>query len=84
MLRLAAEPDPIDIAVGRRMRRRRRQLDLSQAFVATRLGVTRHQVQKYEGGVNRLSASALVRLASALETTVAELVGETGPGVGQL
>ncbi len=71
-------PDPIDIAVGARLRLRRQSLDLSQTNLADALGITFQQVQKYERGTNRVSASMLVRAAHALETTVAALVGEDG------
>ena len=71
-------PDPIDVAVGARVRIRRRWLGLSQTQLATALGITFQQVQKYERGANRVSASMLVKIAAKLETTVAALVGEDG------
>jgi transcriptional regulator with XRE-family HTH domain len=69
-------PDPIDIAVGGRIRTLRRGMALSQKALASALGITFQQVQKYEKGSNRVSASMLVRAAARLETTVAFLVGE--------
>ncbi|MBS0410625.1 MAG: helix-turn-helix transcriptional regulator [Proteobacteria bacterium] len=71
-------PDPIDVAVGARVRIRRRWLGLSQTQLANALGITFQQVQKYERGANRVSASMLVKIAAKLETTVAALVGEDG------
>ena len=71
-------PDPIDVAVGARIRIRRRWLGLSQTQLANALGITFQQVQKYERGANRVSASMLVKIAVKLETTVAALVGEDG------
>ena len=71
-------PDPIDVAVGARIRIRRRWLGFSQTQLANALGITFQQVQKYERGANRVSASMLVKIASKLETTVAALVGEDG------
>lgn len=71
-------PDPLDVAVGARIRIRRRWLGQSQTQLATALGITFQQVQKYERGANRVSASMLVRCASKLETSVAALVGEDG------
>jgi transcriptional regulator with XRE-family HTH domain len=71
-------PDPIDVAVGARVRIRRRWLGQSQTQLATALGMTFQQVQKYEKGRNRVSASVLVKIARHLETTVAALVGEDG------
>jgi len=73
-------PDPIDVAVGARLRLRRHELGWSQSQLAANLGVTFQQVQKYERGRNRVSASMLVRSADALSTTVAFLVGEDGQG----
>ena len=69
-------PDPIDVAVGSRVRIRRRQMDMSQTALAKALGVTFQQVQKYERGTNRISASMLVRIGSTLGVTVADLVGK--------
>lgn len=71
-------PDPIDITVGARVRIRRRWMGLSQSQLAKALGITFQQVQKYEKGTNRVSASMLVRTAEKLETSVAALVGEDG------
>lgn len=53
------EPDPTDKHVGSRVRMRRLMLDLSQTQLADALGLTFQQVQKYEKGVNRISASKL-------------------------
>ncbi len=69
-------PDPIDIEVGARIRVRRKSLTLSQSALADALGITFQQVQKYERGANRVSASMLVRIAAKLGTTVGALVGE--------
>jgi transcriptional regulator with XRE-family HTH domain len=73
-----AVTDPVDFAIGARMRARRRQLNLSQSDLAAKLGVSFQQVQKYERGVNRVSGSTLVAAAAALTTTVGWLVGEEG------
>ncbi|WP_269716131.1 helix-turn-helix domain-containing protein [Caulobacter sp. NIBR2454] len=69
-------PDPIDVAVGARIRARRKVQGLSQSHVAQQLGLTFQQIQKYERGVNRVSASKLVQIAGLLGTSVAWLVGE--------
>jgi transcriptional regulator with XRE-family HTH domain len=63
-------PDPIDIYVGSRLRERRVSLGMSQTVLADRLGLTFQQVQKYERGANRLSASALWRAADAVDVPV--------------
>lgn len=69
-------PDPIDVAVGARIRARRKVQGFSQSHVAQQLGLTFQQIQKYERGVNRVSASKLVQIAGLLGTSVAWLVGE--------
>jgi len=69
-------PDPIDVAIGRRLRARRVWLGVSQSELAAALGISFQQVQRYEQGTNRLSASMLVRAAAKLGVTVAALVGE--------
>ena len=69
-------PDPIDVAVGLRVLNRRLDIDMSQKALADVLGVSFQQVQKYEKGKNRVSASTLVRMAAALQTTVGLLVEE--------
>lgn len=63
-------PDPVDIHVGRRMRERRMLLGLSQTELGKRLDVTFQQIQKYEKGSNRLSASMLWRAADALDVPI--------------
>ena len=69
-------PDPIDVAVGHRIRVRRKWLGISQSTLADHLGVSFQQVQKYERGANRVSASMLVRIAQKLDTTVGETLFE--------
>ena len=76
-------PDPIDVEVGARIRIRRRLLSVSQQELAQALDLTFQQVQKYEKGVNRVSASMLVRIARRLDTTVAALVGEDEAAVAE-
>lgn len=68
----------LELAIGARIRARRRQLGLSQSDLAQALGVSFQQVQKYERGANRVAASTLVGAAQALSTTVGWLVGEEG------
>ena len=71
-------PDPIDVAVGLRLRTLRKQKEMSQDALAKTLGITFQQVQKYERGSNRISASMMVRAARALDTPVASLLPENG------
>jgi len=63
--------DEIDIHLGRRLRRRRRLLGLTQEQIACACGVRFQQIQKYECGANRMSAARLWRLSQALEVPVA-------------
>eukprot|EP01035_Chromulina_nebulosa_P005144 gene5145-6981_t len=62
--------DEIDIHLGRRLRRRRRLLGLTQQELAETCGVRFQQIQKYECGANRISASRLWQLSEALEVPV--------------
>ncbi len=62
--------DDIDFHLGKRMRRRRRLLGLTQQQLAEACGVRFQQIQKYECGANRVSAARLWRIASALEVPV--------------
>lgn len=57
----------VDGHIGRRLRDRRRTLGLSQAQLAARMGFTPPQINRYEHGTTRLSASGLWRAAEALE-----------------
>ncbi len=63
-------PNPIDIHVGKRIRMRRLMLRMSQEKLADALGVTFQQIQKYEKGANRVGASRLQQIASALRVEV--------------
>lgn len=63
-------PHPTDLYVGSRIRLRRRTLKISQEKLAESLGLTFQQIQKYERGANRVSASKLQEIASSLNTTV--------------
>jgi ribosome-binding protein aMBF1 (putative translation factor) len=59
-------PNPIDVHVGGRIRMRRLLLGMNQETLANALGLTFQQVQKYEGGANRVSASRLSAMAEIL------------------
>ena len=62
--------NPTDKHVGSRLRMRRLMLDMSQADLADGLGLTFQQVQKYEKGTNRVSASRLQHLSQILQVPV--------------
>jgi transcriptional regulator with XRE-family HTH domain len=63
--------NPIDKHVGGRLRMRRLMLDMSQTAIGDALGLTFQQVQKYEKGANRISASRLQQLCQILQVPVA-------------
>ncbi|HRH19086.1 MAG TPA: helix-turn-helix transcriptional regulator [Brevundimonas sp.] len=63
-------PNPIDIHVGSRVRMRRKLMGVSQEKLAEALGLTFQQVQKYERGVNRVSASKLFETSNFLGVDV--------------
>ena len=60
----------IDLHLGKRLRRRRRLLGLTQQQLAIAVGVRFQQIQKYECGANRISAARLWQLSEALEVPV--------------
>jgi len=66
-----ARSHPVDVHVGARMRQRRTLLGMSQEKLGTAVGLTFQQIQKYERGANRVSASKLWEIAAALKTPVA-------------
>lgn len=71
-------PNPVDVHVGRRVRIRRVLNGLSQEELAADLGLTFQQLQKYESGANRISASRLYHLAELLDVPVGWFFAEYG------
>lgn len=69
---MTSEPSPhyVDLHVVARLRLRRKAMGLSQSAVADAVGLTFQQLQKYERGANRISASKLHALAHVLTTSV--------------
>ena len=63
-------PNPVDKHVGGRVRMRRMMLDMSQEKLGDALGLTFQQVQKYEKGANRVSASRLQHISDILRVPV--------------
>jgi transcriptional regulator with XRE-family HTH domain len=63
-------PNPVDLHVGARIRMRRKILGVSQERLADDLGLTFQQIQKYERGANRVSASKLYEIARSLQSSV--------------
>ncbi len=63
---------PIDVLVGMRIKEFRVRNDKSQKSLGDDIGLTFQQIQKYESGKNRVSASILFEIAKALKTPVAQ------------
>jgi transcriptional regulator with XRE-family HTH domain len=69
---LSDGPHPIDIYVGSRIRHQRALAGLNQTQLAMKVGVTFQSIQKYERGTNRVSASRLQQIATALNVPVSQ------------
>jgi transcriptional regulator with XRE-family HTH domain len=69
-----------DVELGKRIRLRRVEMGFSQAELAKKIGVTFQQVQKYEKGVNRVGASRLQQVATALDVPVTFFFDDEGLG----
>ena len=67
---MTANPNPVDIHVGSRVRLRRTLLGMSQEKLGGALGLTFQQVQKYERGTNRIGSSRLYQLSRILDVPV--------------
>lgn len=61
---------PVDIHVGQRVRQRRWMLGMTQQQLGEKVGIKFQQIQKYETGTNRISASRLWDIASALDVKI--------------
>jgi transcriptional regulator with XRE-family HTH domain len=61
---------PVDVHVGKRVRHRRWMIGMTQQQLAERVGIKFQQIQKYETGANRVSASRLWDIAETLEVPV--------------
>ncbi len=64
------KPSSVDVHVGGRVRVRRRLINMTQESLADMIEVTFQQVQKYERGTNRISASKLFAIAESLEVPI--------------
>ena len=76
-------PDPVDIHVGARVRERRLSLGMSQTDLGEYLRLSFQQIQKYERGATRISASKLWALSNLFEVSVEwffDGLGEAGKG----
>lgn len=61
---------PVDAHVGKRIRHRRWMIGMTQQQLADKVGIKFQQIQKYETGMNRVSASRLWDIADTLGVTI--------------
>ncbi|HEY9218876.1 MAG TPA: helix-turn-helix domain-containing protein [Phenylobacterium sp.] len=73
---------PVDVEVGHRIRLIRKEKRLSQEQLGSAVALTFQQIQKYERGANRVSASKLVEIAEALQVAPEALLPARAPGAG--
>lgn len=75
---------PVDVHVGKRIRQRRWMIGMTQQQLAECVGIKFQQIQKYETGMNRVSASRLWDISDALDVQIsfffAGLEGDQGKG----
>ena len=76
------ERSTVDAFIGARVRQRRSELGISQSKLGEQLGITFQQVQKYENGKNRISASSLYRISRILGVDISYFVEGYGNGDG--
>jgi len=62
---------PVDISIGKRVKDRRTLVGMTQTELGNIIGVTFQQIQKYEKGMNRITASTLYKLAEILKVDIA-------------
>ncbi len=78
-------PHPVDVHVGARIRLRRTLLGMSQEKLGEGVGLTFQQIQKYEKGTNRVSASRLYQFGQALNVPVSFLFDALdSPSIGPI
>ena len=71
-------PHPVDVAVGKKLKELRNMRRMSQSHVAGKIGISFQQIQKYEIGSNRISASRLYELSNILSVCVSDFFSELG------
>lgn len=76
--------DELDKAIGAQLRHIRISRDLSLNDLGKPIGVTYQQIQKYEMGMNRISASRLYQLSKILGVPIADFFGGAGDGTREM
>ena len=71
---------PVDAHVGKRIRHRRWMIGMTQQQLADKVGIKFQQIQKYETGMNRVSASRLWDISDALGVSIAFFFGGLAEG----
>ncbi len=74
---------PVDAHVGKRIRHRRWMVGMTQQQLAGKVGIKFQQIQKYETGMNRVSASRLWEISESLEVPVSFFFDGIAPGVSE-
>ncbi len=77
-------PHPVDVKVGQTVLKLRRLRGISQQELAAKIGVSFQQLQKYERGTNRISASRMYELARALHVKPGDLFEGQGGDIPEL
>ncbi|NOV20422.1 XRE family transcriptional regulator [Ensifer adhaerens] len=75
-MRNPKSPNEVDVTVGHNVRRIRNMIGMSQETLGAKLGLTFQQVQKYEKGTNRISASKLVAISQALDCDIGQFFAD--------
>ena len=78
------KPHPVDIHVGARARMRRTLLGMTQTDLGDAIGLTFQQVQKYENGKNRISASRLCDLCRVLDVSIQYFFEDMPPEIATI
>ncbi len=76
-------PHPVDVHVGHTIRNTRRARALTQQMLAAQVGVKFQQIQKYETGANRVSASRLWEIAQVLDVPVSHFFEKYDPNASK-
>tara|TARA_A100001391_G_scaffold192394_1_gene166620 strand:- start:573 stop:833 length:261 start_codon:yes stop_codon:yes gene_type:complete len=71
--------EPFNVSLGKKVRARRLTLGLTQSQLASKIGVTFQQVQKYEKGTNGVSAERLADIALSLKVNVLYFYNNSSP-----